>query len=422
MVSNKTNHKIDEFIFYLGIFFIPFDNLFFAPSSGWATISPIILFCYVLLNLRHVSISYKAILISLVIIILSLFNYAFYTPTIGGVFDCVSTLCLGITFYLSIDIFFIKKKNSAKMFLRLIFIAYTIALVYGLISLLKIPIFESFRMHLEKRYYYSGRLQFTFTEPSFISMHLYGVILPCIIIFKDNVRQIRNLKILLVCYIIVTCLSGASARFFLDTACVFVMFFIKWFINIKNIKRKMIGMAIGVVVLVAVASIMLRQGRFQSILNLGIYADASLASRFFRINAIIKGLLQDPIHVLFGFGIGNTSYPFNMGYEEALLEYRNPYLDEIIALHGTTETSFFCGHIRIIADIGLVFYIFLILLLWKKTKGSRMLFYLVMYLYIQFDSYSFYTVWLILFYGRLYKMKINACATNKIHLMIPERC
>ena len=402
----KTQYNIDEFIFYLGIFFIPFDNLFFAPSFGWATIAPIILFCYVLLNLRYVSLNYKTAIVILVIVIFSLLNYGSFTPTIEGIIDCLSAICLGTTFYLSINIFFIRKKNSPKKFLRILFVAYCIAFCYGLISLLNISIFESFRMFFEKRYY-PGRLQYTFTEPSFISMHLYGVILPCIIIFKKNSREIRKLKILLVCYILVTLLFGSSARFYLDTIVVLIFLFIKWYLGIKKFSKKIVCIGVSAIVLFIGVIAISRLDRFQSILTLGIYADASLASRFFRINAIIKGLLKDPLHALFGFGVGNTSYPFNMGYEDAVVEYQNAYLGEVLGLKDTTTTSFFCGHLRIIADMGIVFYIPLILLLWKKSKGNRLLFFIVLYLYIQFDSYAFYTVWLLLFYGRLEKNKMN---------------
>ena len=41
-----------DIIFYIAIFLLPFENFFFAPSSGWATITPIILAIYILLNLR----------------------------------------------------------------------------------------------------------------------------------------------------------------------------------------------------------------------------------------------------------------------------------------------------------------------------------------------------------------------------------
>ncbi len=398
MERNRDVNYMNDLVFYLGVFFIPFDNLFFAPSAGWATIAPIILFCYVLLNLKYVTVNFKVIIIAFLVAILSLINYISFSPTAEGLFDCVSTLCLGIAFYLAINIFFLKKNNSAKLFLQILFIAYTIAFCYGLISLLNLPAFESFRMLFEKRNY-EGRLQYTFTEPSFISMHLYGVMLPCIFIFKKYVHEVKKLKILLLCYVVITCVFGASARFYLDTLVVAAILFVQWIVHVKSVKNALIGMSVAVIVSMAGIVFVFSQERLRTILDLGVYADASLASRFFRINAIIKGLFQDSMHAIFGFGIGNTSYPFNMGYDSALAEYQNSYMAEILDLKDTTATSFFCGHLRVIAEMGLIFYILFMAVLWKKSKGNRILFVLVVYLYVQFDSYAFYTVWLLLFYS-----------------------
>lgn len=38
-----------DIIFKIGIFLLPFENFFFAPSSGWATISPLVFVIYILL-------------------------------------------------------------------------------------------------------------------------------------------------------------------------------------------------------------------------------------------------------------------------------------------------------------------------------------------------------------------------------------
>ena len=45
--------KALNILFKLAVFLIPFDNLFFAPSTGWATISPILFFIYVFFNIKY---------------------------------------------------------------------------------------------------------------------------------------------------------------------------------------------------------------------------------------------------------------------------------------------------------------------------------------------------------------------------------
>lgn len=47
-MKKKFNNDI---IFSIGIFLLPFENFFFAPSSGWATVTPIIFAIYILFNL-----------------------------------------------------------------------------------------------------------------------------------------------------------------------------------------------------------------------------------------------------------------------------------------------------------------------------------------------------------------------------------
>ena len=43
-MKKKFNNDI---IFLIGIFLLPFENFFFAPSFGWATVTPIIFAIYI---------------------------------------------------------------------------------------------------------------------------------------------------------------------------------------------------------------------------------------------------------------------------------------------------------------------------------------------------------------------------------------
>ena len=51
---DKVKNLKDYDVFKLGVVMLPFENFFFAPSSGWATITPVILFIYMLLNYKYV--------------------------------------------------------------------------------------------------------------------------------------------------------------------------------------------------------------------------------------------------------------------------------------------------------------------------------------------------------------------------------
>ena len=49
----------DDIIFRIAIFLLPFENFFFAPSSGWAALTPVVLFFYLLFNIREVFVCIK---------------------------------------------------------------------------------------------------------------------------------------------------------------------------------------------------------------------------------------------------------------------------------------------------------------------------------------------------------------------------
>lgn len=411
MIGTLGKQKIGfaELVFYIGVFLLPFDNLVIAPSSGWAAIAPFVFFAYIIFSLKYIKIRLNALIWSVIIVVLTSFCYVVYNPTLSAVIDTVSTLFLGICFYFAFYIHFVVKKNSPKLFLRVLTLAYFISFLYGLAFLMGIQFIEKIMITIEKRH--SGRLQYTFTEPSFISMHLFGVILPCIIVFKKRDVEIFGLKTLLVLFIIVTLVFGQSTRFVLDTAIVIVLYFLCRFFQSKLNLKKISLLFVGIGVIVVAWILVNKDPRLSTIIEKGVYADGSLASRWFRINAIIKGMIQKPISMIFGFGLGNASVPFNLGYDLAFAEYSSKYLEEIIALKGTTGTSFFCGHIRVMAEVGIIFYILLLVGLIKtdnKKYRSWFMILLVFYLYLQFDSYAFYTVWLFLFnksykYGDCFK-------------------
>ena len=43
-----------NFLFYTGIALLPFENFFFAPSTGWAAIAPLAFFLYFIVNIRYI--------------------------------------------------------------------------------------------------------------------------------------------------------------------------------------------------------------------------------------------------------------------------------------------------------------------------------------------------------------------------------
>ena len=115
-VKNHRKWLNTELIFYVAIFFLPFENFFFAPSSGWAAITPVILMLYTILN-------YKAALKALLKLrkIIFFFIFAITLATVTAFLNNVALqdyvnsfvpLFLGAASLFSFYVFYDKKKDK----------------------------------------------------------------------------------------------------------------------------------------------------------------------------------------------------------------------------------------------------------------------------------------------------------------------
>lgn len=127
----------------------------------------------------------------------------------------------------------------------------------------------------------------------------------------------------------------------------------------------------------------------------------SLASRYFRTNASLKGIIRDN-RVFIGYGLGNAIIPLRSGYDEALEEYKSSYVNEINQLikpEYIEDSVSFCLYTRIISEFGLIFLVVSVTYLYKLSRKSndfwlKNYIWILFYIYIQFESYAFYTIWL----------------------------
>lgn len=399
-------------LFYTACFLLPFENLVIAPSAGWATISPIILFLYLCFNIGYIGkeiIKYKKILgIIAVGLLITLLNYLFISSyleeSILRTINTLISLGLGITSLFAFDIFFIQRKGNIKKIEKILLLAYTIALIIGIIQFLTINFNINFvrvidELFTKRSYLPYNRVQFTFTEPSFIGMHLFGVLLPIYFYGKN-----QALKKLIIAFSIISILVGSGLRIILDII-VAIAIYILYKMDIRKIKNIVLIVLTGIVLIGGIQYEYENNGRVRGIINEGVYADGSFASRWFRMNASLKGYKNDALHALFGYGFGQEILPLKKGYVEAANEYVNmTYLKEVNDL-GYMETQpdesvSYCLHIRILSELGIIMYIYicyqLILCYAKINEEWKYIMMVGSYLYIQFESYAFYTIWLII--------------------------
>ncbi len=403
----KRRFKID--LFAIGLFFVPFDNLSIAPSSGWATISPFVFFLYVFLNLPILGkalVKAKWVLFYFTFgmwiqLMLLLFNELHIASFIDG----LATTVLGISFFLALIIRYqlggADKNKDGALLLK----AYTLSFIYGIIRLLVMkylnPAMAVFYL-LEKRPY--TRIAFSFTEPSFVSMHIIGVLWLFIYLITDRIL-IKKMLVLGLGFAAVEFLFLGSTRCVMDFGMFFAIYLVKALtVEAKHLIRNTVLIS-GSIMAFFIA--LMKIPRLNSILRSGIYSDASGASRWFRMNAAVKGFVSEPIRTIFGYGMGNLIIPLRNGYNEARLSYRNGFVNEVVSLGRAKEIdSLFCFPVKLISDWGLIITLILIVMLVYKALHKHIdmcVVIMTMWLYVQFDSYAFYSLWLLLYIVCFYK-------------------
>lgn len=265
-------------IFEIGLCFLPFENLFIAPSAGWATITPIIFMIYLLFNLRYVIktiYKYKQIFIFIIAgLILSIINYVFNGIEIKNLINALISLGFGIIDFISIDIYFRQKKNDENKSIKMLLIVYTISIVIGWIQFIAIKcdieVLKIFFTAIEKRTYINvDRAQFTFTEPSFIGMHLFGILLPIYFATKK-----KNILVLLIIFSVSSIIFSSSIRILVDIIAIIGILYLLYVV--KNKYNKKIVVTTVVLFFIGILSITILYNtntRIKNIMDKGVYGD-----------------------------------------------------------------------------------------------------------------------------------------------------
>lgn len=397
-------------LFIIALCTIPFDNLFFAPSRGWATISPILFFTYAVLNGKKIKIRKKALFSIVILVVWQMALVTLHGINGGAFIDSLETLTLGIVFYYALHIRYIVYKKDPNRDGYYLYKAYVLSFIYGLMKLTPLAGILSV---LEKRTY--DRLAFSFTEPSFISLHVFGVLFLFTYLVTND--KLANKMITLgMLFLALSMIKNSSSRCIIDVGMFFLLFVVSAIIRYK--KYVIRNFSIFFLSLVSIPILIEKFPRIGNIVRMGIYGDASLASRWFRGNAAMQGLKVSPLGFLFGFGMGNIYIPFNAGYSSALAQYRNAYLSEVKGLAESTNiTALYILPLKIIIEFGFVVLLIgiMVLFLRKQTIDGFVLI-MTIWIYMQFDSYAFYAIWMMTFIivnqksidvGKSYFQRIN---------------
>lgn len=396
-----------DFIFLIGIFLLPFENFIFAPSAGWATITPIIFAIYIVFNFKFFSLkklkeqTKKTKSLVCVFAAILVFNFLAYLSVgidIRNVINAMVSIGLGFVNFISMFIYYEKNKNLNKI-IKIIIISYEITLIIGIIEFLTIKfnitaLYDFFSFIFKRNYMRNKRVQFFFTEPSFIGMHLFGILLPLYLLSKN-----KRILGLIITYIIASLVFNSGIRIIIDIIVVGLILMIYKLIT----KRKfIILLSIPIILILALIIGYNTNDRIRKIVDNGVYADGSLASRYFRIQSSTYGYIRDFPQVLIGYGVGNSLIPLRSGYDQAISKYKSSYVREMEELANpefNDDSVSYCLYIRFISEFGLLFFALFMYYLIKITKYSSFeykwpYFIINLYIYLQFESYAFYAIWL----------------------------
>ena len=391
-----------EWLFYIGVALLPFENFYFAPSAGWGTLSPLFFAAYVALNYklisRYIVRYWKIFAFFIAAVMLGSITAFIYQVPVKSYIDSFVPLALGATSLLSFSIYYGKTRKLSNI-ANILVVSYGICAVLGIFEFLAIKLDNypvvNFLKEISKRNYIGlDRVQFFFTEPSFVGMHLFGVLLPLYWLTRR-----KDVAFILILFAAEAVLLQTGVRVAIDIAVVAILYFI--FIILKHNKAKFIPLIL-LVLGMGAFYVYDSNVRVQNIVKEGVYADGSLATRYFRMQSSLIGYRNTTPNFLLGYGLGNSMYPIRSGYEEAYEQYDNDYTKEIDELGGINESddaASYSLYTRMVSEFGLIMTIIAFLYLVIITDRSRfpqkwLYFSIILYLYVQFESLGFYAIWL----------------------------
>ena len=414
MVSISTNRKqttLPLTLFYIGIFLIPFDNIPFAPSRGWACISPYIFLLSSLLFLfkkkswlSYIRATHRTISLLLIITSISIFALSLREIFWESFIFSFVKLILGLSFFFSLCQSEIETCGRWLIkAVKLLTVSYAISLFFGILQYLNINLsanIPTFDFLFER--IYSSRVQFTFTEPSFITIHVlsFGLTFICLcysrfhdINSKNLETYTKSLKIIFVLISILAIISGASLLFALLSA-IILLFYI--FASSMPIYKKLIITMSGILFVFFMINVnptiayrFSKNFSFDSGIEL---TDTSTAIRYFRTDASAQAMAMGIDRYLFGYGFGNCSQAIIDGFDQAkqnLAVQRSIWSIEILSY---APDSIYNLPFKLYVEFGVLGLIFFFLLIFS-AKHILLLVYILLTL-LQFDNIAFYSIWI----------------------------
>lgn len=409
-----------DLLFFLALLALPVDGTvigLYAPF--WTPISPWLFLLYALVNWRELPNVYRHFrvwfLFPAALIVLSSLGWA--TVAFHPVAAVTSwTAVVGaLACLVAVDIAVRLKGLRWQDMIRTIIIAYWFAFAVGVLQWIGVVAHlgsvQGYFGHLMARPYSSpdskwggGRPQFLFAEPSYIGMHLFGVLLPLMWLMRTRDRiYVKRLRDLIVAFAAGSVLMGAGVRIILDSLVALIIVIVertRW----RKPESRNRGIVALIVTGIAGALSIALNSRLNSIAENGMMGDGSFFARIWQSLGPLCGMIERPSTILTGYGAGNIDDATHTGADMARSTLESLHLDATNAYGWyrsmTPDTIWtMSAYTSFLVEYGLVGLVLLIALVahhigarraWNKTVVCW--FALVAYLYIQFEGYAFYAI------------------------------
>lgn len=401
--------ELSDMLFFAAVALLPVDGTRLGfPLPYWTPISPWLFAAYAVVHWRYLRDTIRRFLAFFLFPILLCLTSIYGWRTIGmhtiPLVKSLLSIVLGLGCLASLDIALRLKKLPLKPVLTTLFAAYCVAFGFGVLQWLALPdqfditVLRSYFSQMLYRNYTYVRPQFLFAEPSYIGMHLFGVLLPVYWLTKD-----RRIGVLVPVFAIGSILMGAGTRIVLDT----VVALLLWLIATINFRSKAAtaGFIGGVAALGAAGlGAITFEPRLNALITNGLLAgDGSMSARIFHMLAPMWSWKHDVVHFMFGWGAGNVSEAVRNGYAGARRWYdahNGMVTAEIEGLANPPADTFtMSAYASFITEFGLLCFLALVVLIityitrqhaWTHQTLCWLL--LVIYLYVQFEAYAFYAL------------------------------
>lgn len=408
-ISSRIAVEPSDMLLFAAVAMLPFDGTKVGIALPyWTPISPWLFALYAIINWRYLRDTVRRFLpfflFPLLLVVMSVYGWRTMGVHASALAKSFISVVLAVACLAALDIAIRLKKLPVRTMLTVLFAAYVVAFLTGILQYLALESHLNWRpvrvyfWNLLYRYYVGVRPQFMFAEPSYIGMHLFGVLLPVYWLTKD-----KRIGFMVPVFAIGAIVMGSGTRIVLDAV---VAAFLWMVASINFRSRTLTAGFVGALSLMAAGGIgaVFFNPRLNSLASNGLLSgDGSMSARIFHMLAPMWSWKHDLTHFLFGWGAGNISDAVRTGYAGARRWYDahggmgNAEIDGLA--NPPADTFTMSIYASFITEFGvLCFAAFVVMVLvhvtmnraWNRQTVCWLV--LLAYLYIQFEAYAFYAI------------------------------